>query len=82
MSDGKAANMQPTWNREIAPILATAYLRLLAKHGPNWRERLELRTINKVKDSRKKSSIPLDLSANKSIRCTGQRTVTLTLTRS
>lgn len=63
---------------EVADILATAYLRLLAKHDPNWRERLALRETSEDEESSKKRSNRLDFRGNRSIRCPGQRTVTLT----
>jgi len=65
-----------------APILATAYLRLIARHGPNWRKRLELGENQKVRKSAKNRSNRLDYSAERSMRCPGERTVTVTLTRS
>jgi Na+/citrate or Na+/malate symporter len=66
----------------FSQILATAYLRLLARHGPNWRGRLELAENQKGEKSAKTRSNRLDFSANRPIRCPGQRTITVTLTRS
>jgi len=66
----------------FAQILASGYLRLLAKHGANWRERLELRENQKDGKSAKTGSNRLDYSAERSIRCTGGKMITATLTRS
>ena len=65
-----------------ARIFATGYLRLLARHGPNWREHWELEQKAGAEDSSKKCSNRLDFSANKSMKYAGKRTITLTLTRS
>jgi hypothetical protein len=67
---------------ESAAILATAYLRLLARHGPKWRKHLTLADNQKDEKSAKICAARLDFRANKSIRCAGRRTVTYTLTRS
>jgi len=65
---------------ELAAILAKGYLRLLQHHGSDCRERWQLR--EKTEESSRNSSIRLDFRRDRSIRCAGKRTVTLTLTRS
>ena len=67
---------------EIARVLATGYLRLLARHGANWREGWELAENEKGKESSEICSHRLDFRANRSIRCAGGRKITITLTRS
>ena len=63
---------------EIALIFAAAYLHLLALHGPNWREHLQLQQERKSGESAESGAPCLDFPGNRSIRCTGQRGVTET----
>jgi len=67
---------------ELSSILARAYLRLLAHYGSNWPERFELGENTETEESSENCSVRLDFRGNRSIRCTGGRTITLTLTRS
>ena len=62
----------------VIEILAAAYLRLLAQHGPNLREHWQLRPERKLAESAESGGLRLDFPENRSIRCTGQRGVTET----
>lgn len=61
---------------EVSRVLATAYLRLIRKRGPNWRGHEELDRNGRTEDSSAKSLLQLDSRPNRADRCAGNRAVT------